>query len=256
MPESFEVKRRYVVVTGGTRGIGRSIATAFLAAGDTVLVCGRNAPDTLPSHGSNMAVFENADLRDAASAEKLIKGFVAKHGRIDVLVNNAGGTPPVDAATAPAKLSEKIVQLNLLAPLYCAQAANAAMQTQDTGGLIINIASVGGARPSPGTAIYGAAKAGLLSLTRSLAMEWAPKVRVNSIIAGLVLTDAAEEHYGGKEGVAKVAATIPMKRFAAPSDIGNACLLLASPLASYVSGASLEVHGGGEPPVFLTAIQH
>lgn len=256
MPESIEVKRRFVVVTGGTRGIGHAIATAFLAAGDTVMVCGRSAPDTLPAHGSNVAAFENADLRDAAQAEKLIKGFVAKHGRIDVLINNAGGSPSVEAATASPKLSEKIVQLNLLAPLYCAQAANAAMQTQDTGGLIINIASVSGARPSPGTAIYGAAKAGLLSLSQSLAMEWAPKVRVNAIIVGLVFTPAAEDHYGGKAGVERVAATIPMKRFVAPTDVSNACLLLASPLATYISGASLEVHGGGEPPVFLSVIPH
>lgn len=255
MPESFEVKRRFVVVTGGTRGIGRSIATAFLAAGDTVLVCGRSAPETLPSHNNNVAQFENADLRDAAQAEKLIKDFVAKHGRIDVLVNNAGGSPPLDAATAPAKLSEKIVGLNLLAPLYCAQAANAAMQKQDGGGLIINIASVSGARPSPGTAVYGAAKAGLLSLTQSLAMEWAPKVRVNAIIVGLVLTEAGEEHYGGKEGAARVAATIPMKRFVAPQDVAKGCLLLASPLAAQITGAKLEVHGGGEPPVFLTALK-
>ena len=253
MPERAEVKRRFVVVTGGTRGIGRSIAAAFLAAGDTVTVCGRTAPENLPSIGDNTALFESADLRDPAQAENLIKRFVAQHGRIDILINNAGGTPPVKAATAPPRLSEKILQLNLLAPLYCAQPANAAMQTQATGGLIINIASVAGVRPSPGTAIYGAAKAGLLSLTRSLAMEWAPKVRVNAIIAGLVLTDAAEEHYGGPEGIAAVARTIPMGRFAAPSDIGNACLLLASPLASYISGAALEVHGGGEPPVFLSA---
>jgi NAD(P)-dependent dehydrogenase (short-subunit alcohol dehydrogenase family) len=255
MPESFEVQRRFVIVTGGTRGIGRSIATAFLAAGDTVLVCGRSAPDTLPAHDNNVAHFENADLRDAAQAEKLIKTFVAKHGRIDVLVNNAGGSPPLDAATAPAKLSEKILALNLLAPLHCAQAANAVMQTQDTGGLIINIASVSGARPSPGTAIYGAAKAGLLSLTQSLAMEWAPKVRVNAIIVGLVLTEAGEEHYGGVEGAKRVAQTIPMKRFVAPQDVANGCLLLASPLATHITGAKLEVHGGGEPPVFLTAIQ-
>jgi NAD(P)-dependent dehydrogenase (short-subunit alcohol dehydrogenase family) len=208
-----------------------------------------------------MAVFENADLRDAASAEKLIKGFVATYGRIDVLVNNAGGSPPLDAATAPAKLSEKILALNLLAPLHCAQAANAAMQTQapdeqGSGGLIINIASVSGARPSPGTAIYGAAKAGLLSLTQSLAMEWAPKVRVNAIIVGLVLTEAGEEHYGGVEGAKRVAATIPMKRFVAPQDVANGCLLLASPLAAQITGAQLEVHGGGEPPVFLTAINN
>jgi NAD(P)-dependent dehydrogenase (short-subunit alcohol dehydrogenase family) len=240
--------RRFVLVTGGTRGIGRAIADAFLAAGDDVTVCGRNPVQGLAAH------FEQADLRDAAQAERLVGAVVARGGRIDILVNNAGGSPPVDAATASPRLSEKIVQLNLLAPLYCAQAANAVMQKHD-GGQIINIASVSAVRPSPRTAVYGAAKAGLVSLTRSLAMEWAPKVRVNAIISGLVKTEAADDHYGGPMGIAAIEKTIPLGRMAVPADIANACVMLCSPLAAYVTGAALEVHGGGEPPVFLSAMK-
>jgi len=128
------------------------------------------------------------------------------------------------------------------------------MQGQPDGGLILNIGSVSASRPSPGTAAYGAAKAGLASLTQSLAVEWAPKVRVNAIAAGLVRTEQAELHYGDAAAQARVAASVPLGRLATPQDVGDACVFLASPLASYVSGASLLVHGGGERPAFLEAV--
>jgi NAD(P)-dependent dehydrogenase (short-subunit alcohol dehydrogenase family) len=127
------------------------------------------------------------------------------------------------------------------------------MQQQEQGGVIINIASVSALRPSPGTAAYGAAKAGLVNLTQSLAVEWAPKVRVNAIAAGLILTEQAHLHYGDDEGVAAVAATVPLGRMAVPADIGNTCLYLASPLSSYVSGACILIHGGGEKPAYMAA---
>jgi NAD(P)-dependent dehydrogenase (short-subunit alcohol dehydrogenase family) len=121
------------------------------------------------------------------------------------------------------------------------------------GGAIINIASVSGVRPSPGSAAYGAAKAGLLNLTTSLAIEWAPKVRVNAVTAGLILTDQAHLYYGDEEGVRRVAATVPLQRMGTPDDVAEACVWLASPAASYVTGASIVVHGGGERPAFLDA---
>ncbi len=161
----------------------------------------------------------------------------------------------MDAAAASPRFSASIVALNLLAPLYCAQAANAVMQGQEDGGSIVNIASVSGIRPSPGTAAYGAAKAGLINLTQSLAIEWAPKVRVNCVSAGLVATEAADDHYGGPEGMAGVAATVPLGRFGTPEDVAGLCLFLASPLAAYVTGANLVAHGGGEWPAFLAAVE-
>jgi NAD(P)-dependent dehydrogenase (short-subunit alcohol dehydrogenase family) len=127
------------------------------------------------------------------------------------------------------------------------------MQTQNSGGAIINIASVSAVRPSPGTAAYGAAKAGLVSLTSSLAVEWAPKVRSNTIIAGLIRTEQAHLHYGDEAGIAAVENTIPLGRMALPEDIGDACVFLASDLAAYISGSTLTVHGGGEKPAFLNA---
>jgi NAD(P)-dependent dehydrogenase (short-subunit alcohol dehydrogenase family) len=127
------------------------------------------------------------------------------------------------------------------------------MQAQPEGGVIVNIASVSALRPSPGTAAYGAAKAGLLSLTQSLAVEWAPKVRVNAVTAGLIKTEQAHLHYGDDAGIRAVASTIPLGRMGEPDDVADAVLFFASPLARYVSGASLVVHGGGERPAFLRA---
>jgi NAD(P)-dependent dehydrogenase (short-subunit alcohol dehydrogenase family) len=193
------------------------------------------------------------DVRDVEQIERTV-GFATEHfGRLDVLVNNAGGAPMADAATASPRFSEAIIRLNLIAPLHFSQKANAAMQQQEQGGVIINIASVSALRPSPGTAAYGAAKAGLVNLTQSLAVEWAPKVRVNAIAAGLILTEQAHLHYGDDEGVAAVAATVPLGRMAVPADIGNTCLYLASPLSSYVSGACILIHGGGEKPAYMAA---
>ena len=251
---------RAVVVTGGARGIGRGITEAFLAAGADVVVCGRSEvaeadlPTGVDAAGtSRRAVFHAADLRDAEQAAAVVTAAADRFGRLDVLVNNAGGSPNAEAATASPRFSASIVTLNLLAPLYCAQAANAVMQDQEGGGSIVNIASVSGLRPSPGTAAYGAAKAGLISLSQSLAVEWAPKVRVNALSAGLVATESADGHYGGAEGMAAVAATVPLGRFGTPGDIAGICLFLSSPLAAYVSGANLVAHGGGEWPAFLTA---
>jgi NAD(P)-dependent dehydrogenase (short-subunit alcohol dehydrogenase family) len=244
---------RAVIVTGGTRGIGRAIAEAFLAAGADVLVCGRTEPGHLPAAGSRQAVFTAADVRDAAQAAAVTAAAVDAFGRLDVLVNNAGGSPNADAGTVSPRFVERIVALNLLAPFYVSQPANAVMQRQDGGGSIINIGSVSAHQAAPLSAAYSAAKAGLVQLTRSLALEWAPKVRVNHITAGLVMTEDAAQHYG-QDGGASVARAIPMGRMATPADVASACLLLASPLAPYITGADLAVHGGGEIPArFLAA---
>ena len=245
---SFDYSGQAVVVTGGTRGIGAGIASAFLAAGAGVLVCGRTVPASLPDG----IEFVQADVRDPGQAVVLAQTAIDRFGRLDVLVNNAGGAPPADAATASPRFHAKIIELNLTAPLHVSQAANAVMQIRG-GGSIIMISSVSGTRPSPGTAAYGAAKAGLTHLAVSLAMEWAPEVRVNTVIVGLVGTEDSARHYGGTEAMADAVAAVPMGRMATPQDVAGACLYLASPLASQISGAALLVHGGGERPGFLAA---
>jgi NAD(P)-dependent dehydrogenase (short-subunit alcohol dehydrogenase family) len=242
-----------VLVTGGARGLGAGITRRFLAQGATVVTCGRTEPDSLPTSGERVARFVPCDVRDRDAVAALVDGIVAEHGRLDVLVNNAGGSPRADAATASPRFFAAIVDLNLTSAFTCAQAANAVMQEQDTGGVIVNIASVSGLRPSPGTAAYGAAKAGLINLTRTLAVEWAPRVRVVAVTPGLVGTDTAVEHYGTDEVRAAVAATVPLGRFATEDDIAAAVAWMASPEAVYATGNNLVLDGGGEWPAFLTA---
>ncbi len=247
-----------VVITGGTRGIGAGLATAFLQAGSNVLVCGRTAPAdvaSLPSADGRTAAYCQADVRDPDHAARLIRTARAELGRVDVVISNAGGSPEVAASTASPRFHQKIIELNLIAPLHVAQNANEVMQAQSGGGTIIMIGSVSGTRPSPGTAAYGAAKAGLHHLVTSLAIEWAPRVRINCVAPGFVETETAWSHYGDADSTAAVRRTVPLQRMGTPADVAGACLFLASPQAAYVSGATLLLHGGGEPPAFLAAVR-
>ncbi len=246
MSLSLDLSGRVALVTGGTRGIGLGITRALLAAGASVVTCSRS--EVTPVPGTTHRV---CDVRDADA----VRDLVASLERLDILVNNAGGAPATDAATASPRFHDKIVGLNLLAPLLCAQAANAVMQEQDSGGVIVNISSVSAGRPAPTVAAYGAAKAGLDSLTTSLAMEWAPKVRVNAIDVGLCRTEQTDDHYGDDASVAAIERTIPLGRMARPEEVGNVAAFLASDLASYVSGAIVACHGGGETPAFLLVQQ-
>jgi NAD(P)-dependent dehydrogenase (short-subunit alcohol dehydrogenase family) len=247
MALTIDFAGKVVLVTGGTKGVGRGIAETCGDAGATVVVCARKPVDDLPDGWQ----FFSADLRDGAAAFEMVDAVVFANGHLDVLVNNAGGSPPFDTATVAPRITERLVQLNLLAAIYCSQQANHHMQQQPDGGSIINISSVCGQRPSPTTAAYGAAKAGLNNYTMTTALEWAPKVRVNAVTAGMIRTELAHLFYGDEAGIAAVGATVPLGRLAMPSEIGDVCVYLASSLASYVSGANIAAHGGGEAPAFL-----
>lgn len=248
---AIDLSGKAAIVTGGAKGVGRGITERLLEAGAAVVVCGRSEPESLPAG----AHFVAADVRELDQIDRVVAFARERCGRLDVLVNNAGGSPAAPAATASPRFSEKILALNLVAPMHFAQKANAVMQEQPEGGAIVNVASVSALRPSPGTAAYAAAKAGLLSLTQTLAVEWAPKVRVNAIAAGMIATELAHLHYGDDAAQARVAATVPLGRLGTPRDVGDLVAFLASPLASYVSGATLLMHGGGERPSFLAAVE-
>jgi NAD(P)-dependent dehydrogenase (short-subunit alcohol dehydrogenase family) len=238
---------RVVLVTGGVRGVGAGISAVFAGQGATVVTCARRPVEGLPYE------FHSCDVRDPDSVAALVDTIVERHGKLDVVVNNAGGSPYALAAEASPKFHQKIVELNLLGMLHVSQRANAVMQEQPGGGSIVSISSVSARRPTPGTAAYGAAKAGVESLTATLAVEWAPKVRVNALAVGMVETEQVELFYGDAESQAAVAATVPLGRLAKPAEIGWATAFLASDAASYISGTTMAVHGGGEPPPYLIA---
>lgn len=248
---TIDLSGQTAIVTGGTRGLGRDIAARLADAGCAVAVCGRNAPESLPAG----VAFHEADVRDPDQASALVARVVADHGGIDILVNNAGGSPAHEAATASPRFVDAILKLNLVGPLFMAQAAYPHMAKAGRGS-IVNIASVSGVRPSPGTALYGAAKAGLISLTQSLAQEWGRDgIRVNTIVAGLMSTENAEATYGDAEAQAKVGQSMPLGRMGGGDDLAGAVLWLCSDLAEWVSGARIQVDGGGERPYFLDLVK-
>jgi NAD(P)-dependent dehydrogenase (short-subunit alcohol dehydrogenase family) len=255
MGDPLDMSGQVVIVTGGCRGIGRGITTRFLDAGADVVVCCRHEPEESLAGGGREAAFVEADVREVDQIDRVVSSTIDRFGRVDVLVNNAGGAPEAPAATASPRFSASVISLNLIAPLNFSQRANAVMQEQLEGGAIVNIASVSGVRPSPGAAAYGAAKAGLINLTQTLAVEWAPKVRVNCVTAGLIKTEQAHLWYGDEAGMAAVGATVPLGRMGEPDDVADVCLFLASPLARYVSGSNVIAHGGGERPAYLDAAQ-
>ncbi|WP_086830261.1 SDR family oxidoreductase [Streptomyces sp. NRRL B-24572] len=253
MPVTIDLSGSVAVVTGGTRGVGAGIARALLEAGAEVVTCARRAPEKPVEAAGRTARFLPVDLRDPAAVADFFTRVHEDHGRLDVLVNNAGGTPFRMLDEGSAEQQARVLELNLVAPLTASLAAYEVMRRQPGGGTVIMIGSVSGTRPSPGSAAYGAAKAGLDNLARSMAVEWAPLVRVNTLVPGMVRTELSHLHYGDEDGIASVGRTVPLGRLAEPTDIGDACVFLASDRAAYISGASLLVHGAGERPAFLDA---
>ncbi|MEU7021169.1 SDR family oxidoreductase [Streptomyces sp. NPDC046203] len=263
----MELEGRVAVVTGGTRGVGAGIARAFLRAGAEVVVCARRPPDAPIAASGREAAYHPVDLRRPDEVAALFARVAERYGRLDTLVNNAGGTPyrllgersdaehgeagRGDTGRGQVERHARVVELNLIVPLAASLTAYPLLRA--TRGSVVMIGSVSGTRPSPGTAAYGAAKAGLEHLARSMAVEWAPEVRVNTLVLGMVRTELSHLHYGDADGLTAIGRTIPLGRLAEPSDAGEAAVFLASDRAAYVSGASLLLHGGGERPAFLAA---
>lgn len=244
----YSFKNKTVLITGASRGIGRVIAEHYLEAGAGVIACARNLPKQTLRSANRKADFIAADIRMSENVQALFSHIKKNYGALDIVINNAGGSPYLPIAKSSPRLLETIMRLNLTAPIWIARQAYPLMRRN--GGCIINIASTAGLRAAPETAAYGAAKAGLIHFTQSAAIEWAPKIRVNAIAPGMVLQENSASYYGGKQALARLARTLPMKRLASPQDIADACLFLTAPDSNYISGAVLEMHGGGERLAF------
>lgn len=248
---NINFKNKTIVITGGSKGIGLEITKTFLKHQANVIILARNKPKRKIQSKGNKGYFIECDIRNTESIDSALKDIASKYKSIDVLINNAGGAPMADSLTASPKFHEAIIDLNLTAPLNLSQKIAKKMIKQKTVSNIINISSVTATRPTPGSAAYGAAKGALVNLTKTLAVEWAPKIKVNSIIVGYIETENSILHYGSKSEIKKVAKTIPLKRMGKPQDIANACVFFASDMAEWVTGSALEVHGGGESPAYL-----
>lgn len=246
-----EFEGKVAIVTGGSQGVGLGIARAFLRAGGSVVTCARTPFDEAPAaetpEEQGRAVHVAADVRDESQIEGVVRTAVERFGRLDVLVNNAGGQPPADTATVSPRFIRSIIELNLTAPFLFAQRAYQVMAEQESGGSIINISSQASMPGGGGGALapYGAAKAGLNHMTRSLGAAWGRKVRVNCVSLGWVRTEAMVELLLEDDGGAAVSEKIPVGRMGTPEEIGGICLYLASDAASYINGATIWADGGG-----------
>ena len=237
---------RVAVVTGSSRGIGRAIAESYLAEGAGVVVNSRSV-ETAQAVARDLgadALGVGADVSTAAGAGALVEAAVARFGRLDVMVANAGMNVVEDAARLRSEDWERVIALNLSGVFYSAQAAGRVMLQQGSG-CVISIASVTAFEAFPRRAAYASSKAAVEHLTKVLAIEWAPTIRVNAIAPGYVRTDLIEDlREQGKVDFAELERRTPMRRLAEPSEVARVAVFLASDDASYITGDTLLVDGG------------
>jgi NAD(P)-dependent dehydrogenase (short-subunit alcohol dehydrogenase family) len=240
----IDLDGRVALVTGASKGIGRAIASTLAASGAKVMLSSRKqaALDEAAATMDGEVVTFAANAGDPEQAEACVAATVERFGRVDILVNNAA-TNPYQGPTIDVDLSryDKTFQVNLRGPLVWTQLAHRASMAEH-GGSVINIASVGGLSVEPSIGVYNTTKAGIIYLTRTLAAELGPQVRVNAIAPGLVRTDFARALWETHEEA--LARRLPTRRLGEPEDIAGAALFLASDLASWITGHTLVVDGG------------
>lgn len=247
--DHFSLAGKTAIVTGSGKGIGRGIALAFAEAGANVVCCARTVADIEAAAGQIRALGRRAlavrcDVTDEDQVQRLVDETVREFGRLDILVNNAGGTTAFGPMIQMSRRDfEKTIALNLIGPFLCSKATANVMLAQGSGA-IINVSTRDSIQPCVGRSAYGAAKAGLNSLTRTLAWELAPHVRVNGILVGGVATEGVTQHLGPV--LQKIVDGTPMKRMGLPEDIAMACIYLASDASRWVTGRMFEVDGGIE----------
>ncbi len=246
----FDLTGKTAFVTGASRGIGREIAVALAQAGADLALVARSA-DGLADTAADVtalgrkAVVVPADVTDQAAVADAVSAAIDQLGQVDIVINNAGGSNFM-VAFRDLRLTgwDKLLKLNLTSAVYVCQAF--APHLLDRGsGSVINVASVAGVASAPLISPYGAAKAGLISLTKSLAVEWAPNnVRVNALCPGWTATDLNRTLWEDPVAGPATIATVPMKRWATASEMAGPAVFLASAASSYLTGQTLVVDGG------------
>jgi NAD(P)-dependent dehydrogenase (short-subunit alcohol dehydrogenase family) len=249
LADSFRLEGRTALVTGASRGIGRHAALTLAATGAAVVLAARSAEDleevaaAARQAGAPDALVAVTDVLDEAAVEATVAGALEATGRLDVVVNVAGGqgftAPVVDTRSDG---WDKVMALNLRSVFV---ACRAALGHLPAGGSIVNIASIAGLTASPGLAAYGAAKAGLIAFTRTLAVEAAPLgVRVNCLAPGWIRTELTHRMWSDPDTSRALVAQVPLGRWGDVEELAAPLLLLASDAGSYITGATLVVDGG------------
>ncbi len=251
--EHFSLTDQVAIITGAGRGIGRQTALTMADAGAAVVVSSRTTEEidavvaeVIAAGGRAIAVV--ADANDVTTLPGLVDRAVAEFGRLDVVVNNVGGSFPRPLLETSTAMFERAFHFNVTTALELSKAAIPAMLAgEHAGGSIVNISSLAGRLADRGFAAYGTAKAALTHLTRIMAADCAPRIRVNAIAVGSVETSALETVMTD-EFKAKMEESTPLRRLGQPLDIALAALYLASPAGSFITGKILEVDGGLEAP--------
>jgi NAD(P)-dependent dehydrogenase (short-subunit alcohol dehydrogenase family) len=250
-PQAWSLDGRVAVVTGGTRGIGLAVTAGLAKAGADVVPASRTegdvdrAVDLVEGYGRD-AVAVTADVTDDADVRRLFERTVAELGGVDVLVNNAG-VNPADALGLPEAVDPEAVDdtldVNLRGAFRCVRAAADHLRSSPNGA-VVNVASVGGVVGLPRQHPYVASKHGMVGITRSMALDWAPEVRVNALAPGYVVTELTAELRDDDRLYESILRRTPLERMADPEEIAAPAVFLASDAASFVTGECLAVDGG------------
>ncbi|WAH37488.1 SDR family NAD(P)-dependent oxidoreductase [Alicyclobacillus dauci] len=246
----YDFTDKRVLVTGASQGIGEHIAYGFAERGARLALLSRRAEklqEVKARHPNlvNAPVYA-ADVRNEQAIASVFEDIERRFGGIDILINNAGGSFYAPASELSPNGFASVLNINLLGPYIVSKAAFRLMSAQGEG-VIVNIGSVAGRDSSPGMVAYGAAKAGLVNMTRTLATEWGPLgIRINTVAPGPILTEAAKQvlYNNSVERIDRAGRRKSVGRLGEPQDVVNAVLYLASPLASFINGTALYVDGG------------
>jgi NAD(P)-dependent dehydrogenase (short-subunit alcohol dehydrogenase family) len=238
---------RGAIVTGAGSGIGQACALALASAGSSVCVVDLDADAALRTvreveSAGGGAIAITGDAREKKTAEEAVRAAQERFGRVDVLVNNVGGTFFAPAQDITLNGWHAVLRLNLDTTLLFSQAV-APLMTAAGKGVIVNVSSITGVTASPNAAHYGAAKAAIISLTRTLAAEWAPAIRVNAVAPEYIST-ANTDRFISREARLRMLEQTPLGRFGKPDDVASAVLFLASDMASFMTGQTLIIDGG------------